>query len=60
MKTIRDIYDSMEQEEYYSRDCECGYYDNVNYHLRSYLYLEDRESQSIIRIRKIDKILKSQ
>ncbi len=60
LKTIRDIYDSIDESEYYSRDCECGHYDDINYHLRNYVYLSQNEVISIKRNNKIDQIFKSQ
>jgi hypothetical protein len=50
----------MGEEEYYSRDCECGHYDGVNYHLRKYVYLDQNEVMSIKRNNKIDQIFKFQ
>jgi hypothetical protein len=56
IKTIRDINDYI-GEEYYSRNCKCGYYNNINYHMRKYLFLEDHEIQSTKRDFKLDEIL---
>lgn len=56
IKIIRDSNDYI-GEEYYSMDCECGYYDNLNYHMRSYLFLEEYEIQSAKRDNKINQVL---
>lgn len=49
IKTMRDILIG----EYYSRDCKCGHYDKINYHMRNYLYLDVGDIKMIKRSRRI-------